>query len=313
MSLPAETLRRAQAVLAARGSDFATLARAGGLDPARHFRGADLRDIDFGTDDLTGFDFAGADISGANLALARGLHSSMFAGARADGHTRWPHQGAAGWAHAWGTDSFGVWASFSVPAADGSRVTQRLRWCKPGRFVMGSPADEEGRHDNEGPQHEVTLATGFWLFDTPCTQALWEAVMVRNPSRFRSPARPVERVSFEDVQAFLAKVNTLVPGLCLVLPSEAQWEYACRAGTNTATYVGEMPILGVFNAPVLDGIAWYGGNSGMGFELENGVVSSDWSEKQYRSYAGWHAAGGDEAAKCVGSVRHAGECVRVVF
>ena len=70
-------------------------------------------------------------------------------------------------------------------------VRQRLRWIPPGRFLMGSPPDEEGRYSDEGPQHEVTIAEGFWMFDTPCTQALWEALMGENPSQFKSPDRPV--------------------------------------------------------------------------------------------------------------------------
>jgi formylglycine-generating enzyme required for sulfatase activity len=148
---------------------------------------------------------------------------------------------------------------------------------------MGSPEGEAGRRDNEGPQHEVTISKGFWLFDRPCTQALWEAVMGNNPSRFRSPDRPVEQVSWEDVQEFLQRIGERVPGLGLVLPTEAQWEYACRAGTptSTATYMGDLEILGDHNAPLLDTIAWYGGNSGVGFELDNGFDSSAWPEKQY--------------------------------
>jgi len=67
----------------------------------------------------------------------------------------------------------------------------------------------------------------------------------------------------------------------LSLPSEAQWEYACRAGTEAATYAGAMRILGENNAPVLDEIAWYGGNSGVGFELNEGVDSRRWREKQH--------------------------------
>jgi formylglycine-generating enzyme required for sulfatase activity len=180
------------------------------------------------------------------------------------------------WASGWGQDRFGVYVAFTIRA-----VTQRLRWIPPGRFLMGSPNGEEGRFSAEGPRHEVTLAEGFWLFDTPCTQALWQAVMGENPSRFKSPTRPVEQVSFEDVRGFLDKLNGLVPDLGLTLPSEAQWEYACRAGTETATYAGDMRIVGERNVPVLDAIAWYSGNSGVGFELDNGYDSSDWKEKQY--------------------------------
>ncbi len=132
------------------------------------------------------------------------------------------------WASAWGEDAFGFYAEFQVAG-----VAQRCRWCRPGRFPMGSPETEGGRWDDEGPQHEVTLS-GFWLADTACTQALWQAVMGVNPSHFRDNAdNPVEQVSWQDAQLFCARLNELVPGLMAGLPSEAQWEYACRAGTET--------------------------------------------------------------------------------
>ena len=188
------------------------------------------------------------------------------------------------WASGWGEDRYGVWVELTLGEA-----TQRMRWIGPGRFLMGSPEDEPGRYGeadhegryNEGPRHEVRLSCGYWLFETPVTQALWDAVMGSNPSRFVDPARPVEQVSWDDATEFLAKVNARVPDLDLVLPTEAQWEYACRAGTDAATYAGPMEILGERNAPILDAIAWYGGNSGVGFELENGYDSSGWREKQY--------------------------------
>ena len=88
------------------------------------------------------------------------------------------------------------------------------------------------RYDDE-THHEVTLTRGFWLADTACTQALWQAVMEDNPSEFKGDDRPVENVSWEGCRAFLERLNGLLPGLDFGLPSEAQWEYACRAGTLT--------------------------------------------------------------------------------
>ncbi len=151
------------------------------------------------------------------------------------------------WASAAGQDQFGVWAEFAL-----GDVRQRLRWIEPGAFTMGSPAGEAGRFDDEGPQHEVTLRQGFWLGDTPVTQALWTAAMGNNPSSFEDPKRPVESVSWDDAQQFLKKMNSAVPGLGL--PTEAQWEYACRAGTIGANYAGD--------AGRLADIAWVGDNSG---------------------------------------------------
>ncbi len=154
---------------------------------------------------------------------------------------------------------------------------------------MGSPDDEPGRWEAEGPQHRVTIRHGYWLFDTPCTQALWETVAGLNPSRFMDPSRPVEQVSWDDVQGFIEWINDRISGLELVLPSEAQWEYACRAGKDTALFTGAIDILGDANAPALDPIAWYGGNSGVDFELENGQERSWLSDMQFpEGRAGTH-------------------------
>ncbi|MEZ5579197.1 MAG: hypothetical protein R3F40_07180 [Candidatus Competibacteraceae bacterium] len=102
------------------------------------------------------------------------------------------------WASAIGRDRFGLWCEITVEPKRGESVIQRLRWIPPGRFWMGSPAEEtrglaKEEHEREWfereqPRHLVTLTDGYWLFDTPCTQALWEAVMGNNPSLFQSPA-----------------------------------------------------------------------------------------------------------------------------
>lgn len=144
-----------------------------------------------------------------------------------------------GWASATGTDESGSWAEFTVRGKRG-RVTQRMRWIPPGEFLMGSPKGEKGHSDDEH-QHPVLLTQGYWIADTACTQELWEAVMEENPSRFKDgPQNPVEQVSWNDItQKFLPRLNKLVPGLNLTLPTEAQWEYACRAGTQTRYSFGD--------------------------------------------------------------------------
>ena len=141
-------------------------------------------------------------------------------------------------ASAWGDDVHGLWADLRV-TSERETAVQRLRWIEPGTFLMGSPQDEPERDADEGPQHLVTLARGFWLADTACTQALWEAVTGDNPSHFKGADRPVEQVSWNDVGTFLEKLEALVPGCRAELPTEAEWEYACRAGTMTPFSFGE--------------------------------------------------------------------------
>jgi formylglycine-generating enzyme required for sulfatase activity len=165
------------------------------------------------------------------------------------------------WASEWGEDRLhGPWCAFEV-----KDVVQRLRWIPPGVFWMGSPEDEEGRFADEGPRHLVSIDSGFWTFDTPCTQALWEAVMGENLSEFKGADRPVESVSWQQCQEFLTELNSRLEGLELSLPSEAQWEYACRAGTETARY-----------SENLDAIAWYGENSGNETHFVAGKEANSW-------------------------------------
>ena len=172
------------------------------------------------------------------------------------------------WASGWGQDRYGVWVEISL-----NQVVQKLRWITPGEFLMGSPEDEPERSVYEGPQHSVTFGQGYWLFDTPVTQALWQTVMEDNPSEFKSPTRPVENVSWDDCQNFIEHINNLAPDLALCLPSEAQWEYACRAGQQAAIYTGPLDADKAGQSSALDTIAWYDNNSDQNFELV-GKVSS---------------------------------------
>lgn len=87
--------------------------------------------------------------------------------------------------------------------------------------------------------HRVKLTEGYWLAETACAQSLWESVTGKNPSRFKGGDRPVENVSRDDVQGFMEAVNKQVPGLYACLPTEAEWEYAARAGTKAAFWFGE--------------------------------------------------------------------------
>ena len=181
------------------------------------------------------------------------------------------------WATAAGRDRYGLWADASIAG-----VTHRFRWIPPGRFRMGSPESEDGRwDDSESPQFDVTISKGFWLGETPCTQELWSAATGENPSHFKSLDRPVEQVSWEDCSDFVTKLNDLESTDEYRMPTEAEWEYACRAATETSTYAGELEVLGECNGPILDEIAWYSGNSGVEFDLENGYDSSDWPNKQF--------------------------------
>ena len=167
------------------------------------------------------------------------------------------------WACEWAEDEFGVQAGFAV-----GQVVHRLRWIPPWRFWMGSPEDETGRFDGEGPRHLVTITQGFWLGEVPCTQALWEVVMGEYPSHFQGEKtqddqdaeRPVEQVSWEECQAFTKRLGEVLRSPGWRLPWESQWEYACRAGTEEATYGGGWASDEEARR-VLDGIGWYGENS----------------------------------------------------
>ena len=126
-------------------------------------------------------------------------------------------------------------------------ISMEMIFCPPGTFTMGSPTSETGRGGGE-TQHQVTLTNGFYLGKYEVTQAQYQTVMNGNsaglnadPSNFKGSNRPVEKASWEDAQIFLTRLNSieqsagrLPNGWKYVLPTEAEWEYACRAGTTTA-------------------------------------------------------------------------------
>ncbi len=102
---------------------------------------------------------------------------------------------------------------------------------------MGSPATEKDRTNDEGPQHEVSIQP-FYMGRFAVTQAQWQAVMGNNPSNFKGDKRPVEQITWHQAREFCQKLSQQM-GRQYRLPSEAEWEYACRAGTTTPFYFGE--------------------------------------------------------------------------
>ena len=152
----------------------------------------------------------------------------------------------------------------------GNNVKMRLVLIPAGKFMMGSPATEAGRYSNEGPQHEVTLSKPFYMGVYEVTQEQYEQVMGKNPSALKGARNPVEQVSWDDAAEFCRKLSART-GKKVALPTEAQWEYACRAGTTTAFHTGDALKPGQANAVfaqtskpgVWDRImAWLGMSSG---------------------------------------------------
>ncbi|CAM2064235.1 Formylglycine-generating enzyme family protein [Sulfidibacter corallicola] len=131
------------------------------------------------------------------------------------------------WAQRSGTDEYGLFADVMIAG-----VSQRFRWIGPGAFKMGSTEAEDG-DDDERPRHPVWITKPFWMADTACSQRFWTAVMETEPSHFTGNDLPVDSVSWNDVRTFLDRLTETLPGAEFRLPYEAEWEYACRAGTAT--------------------------------------------------------------------------------
>jgi formylglycine-generating enzyme required for sulfatase activity len=175
-------------------------------------------------------------------------------------------------------------------------------WIPPGTFTMGSPDSEQDRFDDEGPQTVVTLTHGFFMGQHEVTQAEYQAVIGSNPSYFSGdPNRPVEQVSWDDATNYCGKLTAaeraagrLPTGYVYRLPTEAEWEYACRAGTTTRFFYGDDP-----GYTQLGNYDWYGSNSGstthaVGLKQPNpwGLYDmagnvQEWCLDLWGTYPGW--------------------------
>ena len=136
---------------------------------------------------------------------------------------------------------------------------------RAGSFIMGSREEEFG-YDKDEKMHRITLTQDFWIGKYPVTQEEYEALMGSNPSHFKMAKYPVENVSWDDARAFCEKLNrryarVLPLNYRFDLPTEAQWEYACRGGTETALNSGKELTSGIDSCFNLDEVAWYSGNS----------------------------------------------------
>ncbi|MEW6261813.1 MAG: formylglycine-generating enzyme family protein [Thermodesulfobacteriota bacterium] len=156
--------------------------------------------------------------------------------------------------------------TISGPAAADNTFTntigQKFVLIPPGNFISGSPTDELGRSSDEG-RRQVTISRSFYLQTTEVTQAQWRAIMDNNPSHFKTCGDdcPVENVSWDDVQAYISRLNAKEGTTKYRLPTAAEWEYAARAGATTSFANGNIKETECGHDPSLDLIGWYCGNS----------------------------------------------------
>lgn len=237
-----------QRLLSSEKTDFASLVKLAGLDPARHMRFAEWSGVDFGGSDLRGFDFTGARLIGCNFkgALIKGarfdqaLIDEVRPGAKLD----------PGRTNLWGAEDWEghvkSWKQPEKPAPEHlppSAVFQDAPFAPemvvvpPGRFMMGSE-DDEGEV-RERPRHKVTIPNAFAVARFPVTFDEWDAAWRGKPrEQWGRGRRPVTEVSWHEANEYVARLS-IETGKPYRLLSEAEWEFACRAGTETAYSFGD--------------------------------------------------------------------------
>jgi formylglycine-generating enzyme required for sulfatase activity len=162
---------------------------------------------------------------------------------------------ALGWYAVMGSNSAQESARSESEPTQAPTISMEFVLIPAGEFDMGSPSNEVGRDNDEGPVHHVTISKAFYMGKYEVTQKQWRDVMGTSPSYFTGDDLPVERVSWDDVQQFIQKLNEKEGTRKYRLPSEAEWEYAARAGTTTRYSFGD-------DESVLGDYAWYNANSG---------------------------------------------------
>lgn len=179
------------------------------------------------------------------------------------------------WAQGWGEDIHGVFVEVRV-----EDVIVGFRWIPPGTVQVGSNVSRDWQLQSEEPVHSVTFTEGFWMAQTTVTQALWEKIGSEEQAQSRISKEdrelPIVNVSWDDCGKFCDRFNQKIPFLNVCLPTEAQWEYACRAGTESDFSDGSS-----FTSPegqdtALDELGWYDDNSGEKIHPVKQKKSNDW-------------------------------------
>ena len=173
--------------------------------------------------------------------------------------------------------------NITIPVKDGISID--MVRVEAGTFTMGATAEMENPYDREKPTHRVTLINDYYIGKYEVTQGLWQAVMGKNPSKFKGDNLPVEMVSWDDCQEFISKLNSIT-GKTFCLPTEAEWEYAARGGNKSRGYQYS-------GSNSLSDVAWYRDNSGkkthaVGTKQPNELGIYDMGGNVYEWCQGWY-------------------------